>query len=120
MPTYGDEQSRGFYLRDGGYYFAISDIWDLKVLGEIYTKGSWGVSLATTTANATATRAASFSATRTQRRAIRACLTLQSRQASRYNGRTARFKANPLYSSLSASVNFATSSYERNNLTSMC
>ena len=32
MPTYGDEQSRGFYLRDGGYYFAMSDKWDLKLL----------------------------------------------------------------------------------------
>lgn len=44
MPSYGDETSRGFYLRDGGYYFAISDYMDLKVLGEIYTKGSWGLS----------------------------------------------------------------------------
>ena len=46
MPTYGDESDRGFYLRDGGYYFAISDKWDLKLLGEIYTKGSWGISAA--------------------------------------------------------------------------
>lgn len=36
--------NRGFYLRDGGYYFAISDRMDLKVLGEIFTKGSWGLS----------------------------------------------------------------------------
>ena len=43
MPTYGDETSRGFYLRDGGYYFAISDKMDLKLLGDIYTKGSWAV-----------------------------------------------------------------------------
>lgn len=46
MPTYGDESDRGFYLRDGGYYFAMGDKWDLKLLGEIYTKGSWGVSAA--------------------------------------------------------------------------
>ncbi|MCQ2267042.1 MAG: LPS-assembly protein LptD [Bacteroidaceae bacterium] len=44
MPSYGDESSRGFYLRDGGYYFAINDYLDFKALGEIYTKGSWGVS----------------------------------------------------------------------------
>lgn len=37
--------NRGFYLRDGGYYFAISDRMDLKVLGEIFTKGSWGLSV---------------------------------------------------------------------------
>ncbi|MCD8282642.1 MAG: LPS-assembly protein LptD, partial [Prevotella sp.] len=40
MPSYGDESSRGFYLKDGGYYFAISDKLDLKLIGEIYTKGS--------------------------------------------------------------------------------
>lgn len=44
MPSYGDETSRGFYLRDGGYYFALNDYMDFKLLGEIYTKGSWGVS----------------------------------------------------------------------------
>lgn len=44
MPTYGDETNRGFYLRDGGYYFAINDYVDLTALGEIYTKGSWGLS----------------------------------------------------------------------------
>ena len=44
VPTYGDEMERGFYLKDGGYYFAISDYFDLKVLGEIFTKGSWGLS----------------------------------------------------------------------------
>ena len=47
MPSYGDETSRGFYLRDGGYYLALSDYMDLKLLGEIYTKGSWGVSAET-------------------------------------------------------------------------
>ena len=46
MPSYGDESDRGFYLRDGGYYFALSDKIDLKILGEIYTKGSWGLSVA--------------------------------------------------------------------------
>lgn len=44
MPSYGDETKRGFYLREGGYYFAFSDYMDLKLLGEIYTKGSWGLS----------------------------------------------------------------------------
>lgn len=44
MPSYGDETSRGFYLKDGGYYWDINDHWDLTLLGEIYTKGSWGLS----------------------------------------------------------------------------
>ena len=43
MPSYGDDTERGFYLQDGGYYFAISDYMDLKLTGEIYTKGSWGL-----------------------------------------------------------------------------
>ena len=44
MPSYGDETNRGFYLREGGYYFALNDYMDFKALGEIYTKGSWGLS----------------------------------------------------------------------------
>ena len=43
VPTFGDELARGFYLRDGGYYFAINDYIDLALTGEIYTKGSWGI-----------------------------------------------------------------------------
>lgn len=43
MPSYGDEMNRGFYLQNGGYYFAISDYIDLSLTGEIYTKGSWGL-----------------------------------------------------------------------------
>ena len=119
MPTYGDETSRGFYLRDGGYYFAINDKMDLKLIGEIYTKGSWGISAAS-----------------------------NYRKRYRYNGsflmsyqnsvtgdknmpdysKTTSFKlqwqhsqdakANP-YRSLRASVNFATTNYESNNLNSM-
>ncbi|WP_298652505.1 putative LPS assembly protein LptD [uncultured Proteiniphilum sp.] len=43
MPSYGDEMTRGFYLQNGGYYFALSDYVDLAVTGELYTKGSWGI-----------------------------------------------------------------------------
>lgn len=43
LPTFGDDYQRGFYLSDGGYYFAISDNVDLALTGEIYTKGSWGL-----------------------------------------------------------------------------
>jgi len=44
MPAYGDEMARGFNLHGGGYYFAFSDYVDLALTGEIYTKGSWGLS----------------------------------------------------------------------------
>jgi hypothetical protein len=43
MPSYGEEMSRGFFLHNGGYYFAINDFVDLAVRGEISTKGTWGV-----------------------------------------------------------------------------
>ena len=43
FPTFGEELNRGFYIRNGGYYFAINDYIDLALTGEIYTKGSWGL-----------------------------------------------------------------------------
>ncbi len=43
FPTFGDDYTRGFYLSNGGYYFAISDNIDLALTGELYTKGSWGL-----------------------------------------------------------------------------
>lgn len=48
IPSFGTETERGFYLRDGGYYFAINDKIDLHLLGEIYTKGSWGINASST------------------------------------------------------------------------
>ncbi len=47
IPTYGEEQNRGFFLRDGGYYWAASEYFDLAVKGDIYSKGSWGTQLHT-------------------------------------------------------------------------
>ena len=43
IPKYGEEQRRGFYLREGGYYFAMNDYMDLRVTGDIYTNGTWGL-----------------------------------------------------------------------------
>ncbi|MEN8121266.1 MAG: putative LPS assembly protein LptD [Bacteroidota bacterium] len=45
MPSYGEEKRRGFFIQNGGYYFAINDYVDLAVVGEIYSNGSWGVNL---------------------------------------------------------------------------
>ena len=45
FPTFGEEQSRGFYLRDLGMYFVIGDYFDIAVTGDIYTLGSWAVDL---------------------------------------------------------------------------
>ncbi len=43
IPTYGESKQRGFYFENGGYYFAINDYLDLKLLGDIYTLGSWAI-----------------------------------------------------------------------------
>ena len=45
MPTFGEENSRGFYLRDLGMYFVFGDYLDLSVTGDIYTLGSWAVNV---------------------------------------------------------------------------
>lgn len=48
MPTYGEERLRGFNLRDGGYYWYISDYIDMALTGTIYTNGSWSANLGCT------------------------------------------------------------------------
>lgn len=119
MPSYGDESDRGFYLRDGGYYFAISDKWDLKLLGEIYTKGSWGVSAASNYRKRyrySGSFLFSYQDSKTGDKGLPDFAEQESFKV-QWNHRQDP-KANP-YSSLAASVNFATSSYERNNLNSM-
>ncbi|MFY0607448.1 MAG: LPS-assembly protein LptD [Cyclobacteriaceae bacterium] len=41
FPSYGEETRRGFFLRDGGYYFGFSDFYDLRLTGDIYSKGGY-------------------------------------------------------------------------------
>jgi len=43
IPTWGDNNNQGFFLQNGGYYFAINDYLDLSVLGDVYSNGSWGL-----------------------------------------------------------------------------
>ncbi len=43
FPSYGNEQVRGLFLRDFGYYFAINDYIHARVTGDIYSNGGWGV-----------------------------------------------------------------------------
>ena len=116
VPTFGDDYQRGFYLSDGGYYFAISDNMDLALTGEIYTKGSWGL------------RAQSSYIKRYKYSGSFNVSYLKSIYGDKgspdYSAQTnfqvlwshsQDSKANPNMS-LSASVNFTTSGYTRNNL----
>lgn len=119
MPSYGDESSRGFYLRDGGYYFAMSDKWDLKLLGEIYTKGSWGLSVVSNYRKRYRYNGSFFFSYQNTKNGDKGMpdYTEQTSFKLQWSHRQDT-KSNP-FSSLSASVNFASTSYERNNLNSM-
>ena len=118
-PTYGDEMNRGFYLRDGGYYFAISDQMDLKVLGEVFTKGSWGLSAASNYNKRykfSGSFNASYLVTKTGEKNMPDYSVSKDFRIQWSHRQDA--KANP-NSSFSASVNFATSSYDRSSLSSL-
>ena len=119
MPTYGDETSRGFYLRDGGYYFAINDKMDLKLLGEIYTKGSWGVSAASNYRKRyrySGSFLFNYQTTIEGEKNMPDYLKTTSFSLKWSHSQDA--KAVP-YRTLRASVNYASQSYEQNNLSSM-
>lgn len=119
MPSYGDESSRGFYLRDGGYYFAMSDKWDLKLLGEIYTKGSWGLSVASNYRKRYRYNGSFFFSYQNTKNGDKGMPDYTEQTSFKLQWSHHQDpKSNP-FSSLSASVNFASTSYERNNLNSM-
>ena len=119
MPSYGDESARGFYLRDGGYYFAINDKWDLKLLGEVYTKGSWGLSAASNYRKRYRYSGSFYFSYQDTKTGDKGMPDFSEQRSFKLQwSHRQDTKANP-FSSLSASVNFATSSYEQNNLTSM-
>lgn len=117
MPSNGDELERGFNLRDGGYYFAINDNIDLALTGEIYTKGSWGLN-ARSSYRKRYKYSGSFNAgyivTKTGEKDIDYSV---SKDMSLNWTHSQDPKANQ-FRTLSASVNFSTSSYDRNNLNS--
>ena len=118
IPTFGDDYQRGFYLRDGGYYFAINDNIDMALTGEIYTKGSWGL-----TAQSTYTKRYKYSGNFN----ISYLKSIYGEKGSPDYSKQTNFqilwshsqdaKANPNMN-LSASVNFTTAGYSRNDLNS--
>jgi len=120
MPTYGDEMSRGFALRDGGYYFAFSDYVDAELKGEIYTKGSWGLS-----ARSAYRKRYKYSGDFNASYLVTVLGDKDSKDLPNSDYSVSRdikvswshrqdAKSNP-YGTFSANVNFSTSSYNRNN-----
>lgn len=117
MPSYGDDMDRGFNLRNGGYYFAINDNIDLALTGEIYTKGSWGIS-ARSTYKKRYKYSASFDInyiyTKRGDRDIPSTFS-ESKDMSITWQHSQDPKAN-MFRTLSASVNYRTSSFNTNSL----
>lgn len=118
MPTFGDESSRGFYARNFGYYFAINDYIDLSLYASVYTKGSWALGL---TSSYKWRYKFSGSLNINYMRNV-----YGTPNAPDYNtasdfkilwSHTQDAKMSP-NTTFSASVNFSTSSYERNNIDS--
>ena len=119
MPTYMDDSSRGFGLTDGGYYFAISDQMDLKVQGDIFTKGSWALNAETNYVKRykySGLLQASYQVTKTGDKGLPDYSVSKDFKIVWSHRQDA--KANP-NSTFSASVNFATSSYERSNINNL-
>lgn len=119
MPSYGDETSRGFYLRDGGYYFAINDYMDVKALGEIYTKGSWGLSAETNYRKRYRYNGnfyISFLRTVDGEKDMPDYAVTKSLKVQWTHSKDAKASPNTTFS---ARVNFASENYERSNLESM-
>ena len=118
MPTFVDELTRGIGLTNGGYYFALNNYFDLELRGDIYTKG---------------TKAIAATSSYTKRYKYRGNLNISYREDitgekdmadySKANNMSIRWshsqdqKANP-YFTLSSSVNFSTSGYNRSNIDS--
>lgn len=118
FPTFGDESTRGFYLRDGGYYLALSDYMDLALTGEIYTKGSWGLAARSSYRKRykfSGSFNASYLVTRLGDKGLDDYSLSKDFKLTWTH--TQDPKANP-FRTFSASVNFATSSYDRNNMNS--
>lgn len=116
FPSFGDDYNRGFYLSNGGYYFAINDNIDLALTGEIYTKGSWGLQ-----ARSSYVKRYKFSGNFN----ISFLKTILGDKGLPDYSKQTNFqvlwshtqdqKANPIFN-FSASVNFTTSGYSRNDL----
>ena len=119
MPTYMDDSSRGFGLTDGGYYFAISDKMDLKLRADIFTKGSWALNAESNYIKRykySGLFQASYQVTKTGDKGLPDYSVAKDFKIVWSHRQDA--KANP-NQTFSASVNFATSSYERTNIGNM-
>ena len=115
MPSYGEEQRRGFNLRGGGYYWAMNEYMDLAVTGDIFANGSWGGYLESGYKKRYrfSGKIATEYHSNTYGDKGLSDFSESTDFAVRWN-HTQDSKANP-YRTFSASVNFSTSNNDRNN-----
>ncbi len=116
MPSYGDDLEKGFYLRDGGYYLALSDKMDLRLTGEIYTKGSWGLTAASTYVKRYKYRGSfnlNYLVSKTGDKGMPDYTTTKD---FRINWQHSQDSKASMDNQFSASVQFSTQSYDRNSL----
>lgn len=116
MPTVGDDYRRGFYLDHGGYYFAINDYIDATITGQLYSRGSWGLSLASNYSvryKYAGNFNASFLKTIDGEKGSPDYAKATNFQVTWSHQQDAKFNPNL---TISASVNFATSGYSRSNV----
>lgn len=118
MPTFGDDNTRGLYLRGLGYYFAINDYIDLELTGDIYSRGTWAITAKSKYRwryKFSGNVSISYRTDVTGEKDMPDYKKVTNMQIQWSH--TQDSKANP-YSSFSASVNFATSGYNRSNINS--
>lgn len=116
VPTFGEDYNRGFYLRNGGYYMALGQHADLAITGEIYTRGSWGLSAQSSYSwryKFSGSFSANYLTTVTGQKGDPDYNKMHNFQILWSHSQNQ--KANP-YLTFSASVNFATTGYSRNSL----
>ena len=116
MPTFGDDYTRGLYLKGLGYYFAICDYADLELTGEIYSRGTWAVSAKTKYIwryHFSGSLAINYRNDVTGEKGLPDYKV--NKNFSVHWNHSQDAKSNP-YSTFSASVDFATSGYSRSNI----
>ncbi len=118
MPNFGDDYTRGLYLQGLGYYFALSDYIDLQVMGDIYTRGTWAIRAQSKYIwryHFSGSLNISYRNDVTGEKGMPDHAVSKNFQIQWTHSQDAKF--NP-YSTFSASVNFATSGYNRSNINS--
>lgn len=118
MPTFGDDYSRGLYLRGLGYYFAICDYMDLEVTGEIYSRGTWAINAKSRYLwryHFSGNLSISYRNDVTGEKGMPDYGAIKNFSVQWSHSQDS--KSNP-YSTFSASVNFSTSGYNRSNINS--